>query len=380
MRTVIESQRNIIDYALSGLMRRRGKTFSLILLYALVVFVLASIMFFTHAMRRESELLLSGAPELVVQRMIAGRHDPIPLEYGRGIATIRGVSRVQPRLWGYYYDSDIRANYTVQTTTDDSITRGTLAIGAGLARMRSLKKGDELSIWGYDGQPRTFQVATIFTVESDLLTTDLVLTHEADFRELFHFPMERATDLSVTVRNPREIPTVAARIAELYPDTRPITRQDILRTYAAVFDWRGGILIVMVSMALLAFVIFAWDRASGLSANEQREIGILKSIGWKTEEVLILKLWEGAIISLTAFLLGLIGGYIHVFLLSAPLFARVIKGWATLYPSFRLTPFIDYYQVAVLFVLSVFPYLLATVVPSWQAAIVDPDNAMRGSE
>ena len=58
----------------------------------------------------------------------------------------------------------------------------------------------------------------------------------------------------------------------------------------------------------------------------------------------------------------------------------VIKGWATLYPSFRLTPFIDYYQVAVLFVLSVFPYLLATVVPSWQAAIVDPDNAMRGSE
>ena len=361
-------------------MRRRGKTLSLILIYAVVVFVLASILFFTHAMRRESELLLAGAPELVVQRMVAGRHDPIPLAYRDGIAAIRGVSNVQPRLWGYYYDSDIRANYTMQATADDSVKPGGLVIGSGLARLRNLKSGDNLSLWGYDGQPRTFRIDRTFTVESDLLTTDLVLTTEADFRELFRFPADKATDLSVSVRNPREIPTVAARIVELYPDTRPITRQDILRTYAAVFDWRGGMLIVMVSMAILAFVIFAWDRASGLSASEQREIGILKSIGWKTEEVLILKLWEGAIISLTAFLLGLIGGYLHVFILPAPLFARVLKGWATLYPSFRLTPFIDYYQVAILFVLSVFPYLMATVVPSWRAAIVDPDNAMRGSE
>jgi ABC-type lipoprotein release transport system permease subunit len=171
---------------------------------------------------------------------------------------------------------------------------------------------------------------------------------------------------------------VAARIVELFPDCRPITRDDMLRTYSAVFDWRSGILLVTAGMAIWAFVIFSWDRASGMSASERQEIGILKSTGWATEDILFLKLWEGIIVSLSSFLLGLIGAYVHIFFCSAPLFTSVLKGWATLYPSFRLTPFIDYYQVAVLFVLSVFPFLLATIVPSWRAAIIDPDNAMRG--
>jgi ABC-type lipoprotein release transport system permease subunit len=378
MTPLFERQRNIFDYTLSSLMRRRGKLLSLILLYSTVVFVLATIMFFSQALRRESQLLLADAPELVVQRMVAGRHDPIPLSYGTAISEIRGVTEVQPRLWGYYYDADLGANYTLQAVSDNSLQAGNITVGSALARLRNLSSGDAFSLWGYDGQPRTYQVSSVFTKPSDLLTADLIMTTADDFRQLFNFPGNRATDLSVKVRNPREIPTVAARIVELYPDSRPITRDDILRTYAAVFDWRSGLLMVTASITVLAFVIFSWDRASGLSASERQEIGILKSIGWATEDVLFMKLWEGVVVSLASFMLGSIGAYIHVFFFSAPLFATALKGWSTLYPSFRLTPFIDYYQIAVLFVLTVFPYLLATIVPSWRAAIIDPDNAMRG--
>lgn len=378
MKPSIERQLNILDYTLSSLLRRRGKLLSLILVYGTVVFVLASIMFFTYALRHESQLLLANAPELVVQRMVAGRHEPIPLNRMAAIGAIRGVSSVEPRLWGYYYDADLGANYTLQAADDPALASGRLSLGSGIARLRKLSKGDAFSLWGYDGQPRTFRVDSVFSSASDLLTADLVLTNAADFRELFSFPADRATDLSVKVRNLREVPTVAARIVELFPDCRPITRSDILRTYAAVFDWRGGILLVTSAMAVFAFVIFSWDRASGLSASERQEIGILKSIGWATEDVLFLKLWEGVIVSTTSFLLGLAGAYCHVFFFSAPLFAGVLKGWSTLYPEFRLTPFVDYYQVAVLFVLTVFPYLLATIVPSWRGAIIDPDHAMRG--
>ena len=45
--------------------------------------------------------------------------------------------------------------------------------------------------------------------------------------------------------------------------------------------------------------------------------------------------------------------------------------------SGRITPFIDPYQVAVLFFLTVVPYTVATIVPSWRAAIIDPDSVMR---
>jgi ABC-type lipoprotein release transport system permease subunit len=129
--------------------------------------------------------------------------------------------------------------------------------------------------------------------------------------------------------------------------------------------------------SLLAFVIFAWEKASGLSAEERREIGILKAIGWETSDVILVKLWEGLVISLLAFLLGVVFAYIHVFFGSAFLFAPALKGWSTLYPDFRLTPSVDPYQIAVLFFLSVVPYAVATMVPSWRAAIVDPDTATR---
>ena len=179
------------------------------------------------------------------------------------------------------------------------------------------------------------------------------------------------------VRNPREVSTVATKIAEILPDTRPIIRDEIARTYDSVFDWRGGVIIVILATALLAFVIFAFEKASGLSAEEKREIGTLKAIGWETGDVIVMKLWEAIAVSLTAFLLGTVLAYVHVFLASAPLFEQVLKGWSVLYPEFRLTPFISPYEVATLFFLTVVPYIVATIIPSWRASIVDPDSIMR---
>jgi ABC-type lipoprotein release transport system permease subunit len=154
-------------------------------------------------------------------------------------------------------------------------------------------------------------------------------------------------------------------------------REDVLRTYDAVFGWRGGVVTVLLAGALFAFVIFAWDRASGLPAEERREIGILKAIGWETADVILLKAWEGAAVSLTAFLAGTLLAYAHVFLASGSLFARVLKGWSVLYPDFRLVPAVEAHEVATLFVLTVLPYAAATVVPAWRSATVDPDAVMR---
>jgi ABC-type lipoprotein release transport system permease subunit len=171
--------------------------------------------------------------------------------------------------------------------------------------------------------------------------------------------------------------TVATKIAELFPDTRPILKSEILRTYDSLFEWRGGMMVVILAAAVLSFIIFAWDKATGLSAEERKEIGILKSIGWETSDVLLLKFWEGIVISLTAFLVGVVLAYGHVFFFSAALFEHALKGWSVIYPQFRLVPVIDAYQLTVLFFLTVLPYTAATIIPAWLAATVPPDAAMR---
>jgi len=372
----IEKQRNVLDFTLSSILRRKGKNIALFTVYTAMVFLLASVMFFTHAIKKEAALVLREAPEIVVQRMQAGRHALMPLAYLEKIRAIRGVSRVEGRLWGYYYDPVVGANYTLLTGRK-SLPPGSMVIGNGISRARGVYEGDLMSFRTYSGENAGFKVTEILSAESELVSADLMLVNEEDLRHLFGLPREFVTDLAVTVRNPRELNTIAAKIADLLPDARPIIRDEILRTYEAAFDWRGGIMVVLLAGAVLAFVIFAWDKGSGLSAGERREIGILKAIGWETSDILLMKFWEGAVISLTAFLLGTILAYLHVFFASSILFGPALKGWSVLYPSFKLMPAVDLYQVATLFFLTVVPYIAASILPSWQAATVDPDSIMR---
>ena len=69
-------------------------------------------MLFTHALRQAAAEVLVGAPEVVLQRMVAGRHDLIPPGYLERIGRIRGVQHKEGRIWGYYYDPVVKVNYT----------------------------------------------------------------------------------------------------------------------------------------------------------------------------------------------------------------------------------------------------------------------------
>ncbi len=377
MSRVLNRHRAILDFALSSLLRRKTKNLALFAVYTLLIAVIASLIFFVQALKREAALVLSEAPDMVVQRMVAGRHDLIPTGYGDIISTIRGVSSVTPRLWGYYYDPVFKANYTLLVRDTEPLQPGSIIIGSGVARNQRITAGDLLNFRSYHGLPLLLTVTEILPHASELVAADLVLMARQDFQAMFSLPAGVATDLAVTVANPRELITVANKVAAKFPDTRPILKSELLRTYDSLFDWRGGMIVVMLGVAVLAFVIFAWDKATGLSAEERREIGILKSIGWETTDVLLLKFWEGTTVSLSAFMAGVLLAYLHVFFGSAALFSHALKGWAVLYPQFRLVPVIDGYQLAVLFTLTVLPYTAATIIPAWLAATIAPDAAMR---
>jgi ABC-type lipoprotein release transport system permease subunit len=373
----IERQRNVIDFTLSSLLRRKGKNVALLCVYTFVVFMLASVMFFVHSIKKEASNILKDSPEMVIQRMIAGRHELIPIGYVDKIKDIRGVISVKRRLWGYYYDPVIGANYTLMVPEDSDGSAGNIIIGKGISRARLAFEGDTLEFRSHEGKIIHLEVTKILSPESELVSSDLVLISENDFRRLFGGSGDYVTDLTLQVKNPRELSTIALKIAELLPDTRIILRDEILRTYDAVFNWRGGVMIVILLGALLAFIIFAWDKASGLSSEERREIGILKAIGWETSDVILMKFWEGMVVSLSSFFAGALLAYVHVFFASSALFEPALKGWAVLYPRFKLIPFIDASQLAALFFLTVVPYTVATIVPSWRAATVDPDTVMR---
>ncbi|MDQ5945654.1 MAG: hypothetical protein QG619_1076 [Pseudomonadota bacterium] len=377
MKLWIAKQRYLADFTLASLARRKTKNLGLLLVFSLLVFVLASVMLFTSALRHEATQVLASSPEVILQRMVAGRHDLIPPGYIERIGRIRGVQKTAGRLWGYYYDPVVKANYTFLGLTEDAPASGQIKVGNGLARYRGVQAGNVLSFRSYSGKLFSFTVDAVLPADSELISADLVLLAEADFRAFFDYPAAHWTDITLSVANPQEVRTVAQKLANALPDSRPILRDEVLRTYQSIFDWREGIVLALLSAAILAFAILAWDKASGLSAEEKREIGILKAIGWETGDVIRMKLWEGLLISLTAFLAGYVAAYVHVFHFSAALFEPVLKGWAVLYPRFTLAPVIDGLQIATLFFFTVLPYAVAVLVPIWRASVTDPDAVMR---
>jgi ABC-type lipoprotein release transport system permease subunit len=378
MKLWIEKQRYLIDFTLASLARRKARNIGLLLVYTLLVFMLASVTLYTHALRQEAARVLVAAPEVVVQRMVAGRHDLIPPGYMEKIGRIRGVQTKTARLWGYYYDAVTKANYTFMVPAENAPAKGEIVVGPALERTRGLAQNNGISFRSYSGKLHTFIVADVLPQATELVSADLVLMSEESFRAFFDYPADHYTDIALTVANQLEVKNIALKLAATLPDARPILRDEVLRTYAAIFDWREGIVLALFSAAILAFGILAWEKASGLSAEEKREIGILKAIGWETGDVIKMKFWEGMLISLTAFLVGFVAAYVHVFHFAASMFEPVLKGWAVLYPHFQLTPHIDGVQVATLFFFTVFPYAAAVLVPIWKAAITDPDSVMRG--
>lgn len=371
-------QRNILDYTLSSLFRRKVKNLSLLVVYTLVVFILSSVVFFTQSVKEEAALLLRDSPEIVVQRLVAGRHDLIPVRYMETIRAIRGVIAVEERLWGYYFDPASGFNYTLVADPRFPHERGEVTIGSGVARSLVSSVGGTMPVTTHDGKIQSLRIREVFPAESEVLSAGMIRLSRDDFVTIFGLPEGHATDLALKVRNIRERSTIAAKITQLLPDTRPLTKEEMQRTYDAVFDWRGGMVIIVLSCAVMAFIILAWDKATGLSAEEKKEIGILKAVGWETSDVLQMKFWEGAVISLASFFIGVALAYAHIYFTSASLFAPALKGWSVLYPPFRLIPRLSPYQVSTLFFLIVVPYTVATIVPSWRAATVDPDTVMRG--
>ena len=377
----LNRQRYLIDYTLSAMARQRGKNLGLLLVYTTLIFVLASVILLGSALRREAAQVFQGAPDVVAQGLLMGRHDLSHSDDVDKLRTLRGAQRVEGRLWGYLYDTSTAANYTLQVPSSHeptyAVQDGEAIIGEGVARLRKVTVGRQIYLVSPAGPFLNLRVKAILPQASAMVSSDLVLVSGPDFRRFFQLGDDVYTDIAVHVRNPKEIGKIAEKVGIALRQHRVITKGDVLRTYEAVFSWREGMLLALFSAAVLAFCILAFDKASGLSAQERRDIGILKAIGWDTGDIVRMKLWEATLISLTAFLAGFVLAYVHVFFFSAPLLEAVLKGWSVLYPRVLLTPAIDGLQIATLAMLTVLPYLAAIVVPVWRSAAADPDAAMR---
>lgn len=391
--TILQRQLNFLDYALLLLWRRPYRHGGILLVFSLVVFVLASFQLTTSALLTASEELLSAAPDITVQRLVAGRQAGLSLDHLPELEGILGVRRIRPRIWGYHFDEKNGANYTViglDSTSPSSqqmpslaegrwpqaAERGAVVLSEEVRTSLGLGDRRSFSLFRPDLSTASFTRVGTFAGGSAMLTADLIFMSLTDARDLFALPKAEVTDFLVEVANPQEIDTIAGKINDLLPGSRVVTRARIAKTYQAILGWRSGFGGFCLLASLGAFLILAYDKASGLSREDLREMAILRLIGWSAGDVMLIRFWESWLIATFAFVLGSSLAWGHVVLGQAALFRPLLLGWSVLRPLPELVPQVGIGDGLLVFTLAVIPYLVATIVPAWRSAMARPEQVV----
>jgi hypothetical protein len=392
----------LFSFALESIWIRKYRNLAIFITLFISLFLLSSALFTASSIKKTLFLEIESQPTLVVQRVVGGRLAPMDEDRFGFFRDIRGVSRAEGRVWGYYFFSHPSFKngginitlYGVDTYIDDlnpeakslSYEFFDLLEGGGGAVGENLKSALEK---GYFKEYFNF-----YTPKSDIVKVPIKEVFSAsDFPSLsdsFVVKRELAseilglregefTDIALEVKNPEEVETVVSKIIQKYPDVRVIDREDLKSIYAGVVDYKGGFFLTFYILFALSLFLIVYEKASGLGAVEKKEIAILKALGWSIADVMKLKFYEHSIVVSLSLLCSFLCSFVYVYFLKAPLLVDIFSGSSELRASFVAQKGEAFYYMPGLFVAVFIIYISVVLIPVYKSAALDSERGLKGT-
>lgn len=348
--------------------------------------------------RQAAESIEQGA-EMYVTGMQFGRAVPLPLEAVEEIASLPGVVKAVPRIVGKLTLGDERHTALVvglppqamppldfiegELFHDEQLNE--LVIGSQLAAQLKLHVGSLLPPFYRNRRgEKVSKVVGIFSADAPIWQANLVFTSFDTAARLFDQPA-LATEVLVDCRTgtAEELATAIRRRLhwELADgsrlDVQVASRGGVRALWTVAAAHRDGVFhlhwMLAVSIGILAVLV-----TSGFGGTERRhEVGVLKAIGWRTDEILLRNAIEGVLLTAAGASLAVLITWCWL---------TVFNGWsiAQLFvPGLGWRPKVD-----VPFHLAPVPVLLAALLSwlivtsgslytTWRIAMTPPASAMR---
>jgi len=392
---VINKHKNLLNYAFDCLRRYKMRTAVILITFLVATTMISAVLFTKDGLEIEAAFSVESSPDLTIQYIKAGRAEPINASYAEDILKVEGVERVLMRTWGYagigsntyviigldptgleYSRGVITSIESGRFVTPEDEGTGNIVVGKLIAGLLNVKVGDDMILLSESVEANKFHVVGVFSDQSSIYTADMIVMTLSDANDFFNMPNGTVTDLCVYVEADQIPNNVAARMTSM-PNIRILDQDLLLRGYTAAYSARGGIFTTIWTILLVAIALIAFSQAIVVGHESKFEVGLLKTFGFSTLDIIEVRLVESVVIGFFATSLGMLVGFVYAAYLNAPGLVDILLGWAFLPSQFRLPVYVSAQSVFSIYAVTIIPLLITTVVPAWLNAITDPELAMR---
>jgi len=409
---------NLFLVAVQNLRRYKAKSITITIPIILMMAVSSFMMFSRGGFVKDAQMAREFLPDVTIQGIEAGRVGKVSLDIIPEIKEIPHVKAVAPRVWGYIplKIDDLDISYTLMGLDLENIPdnpeflevmedgsflvpgdRNKVVIGYGVAQTLGFRVGedieqalelctiskddlknvgDEITIEDTLGNHGKFKVIGILKNRVQVYSADLMIVSNDDARDFFGYTKNEASDILVYLDESGSADRAALMISQLFTNTRVMTAKALTNLVKEAFGRRSGTFSAMWLILFSTVLMFAWSQTTHISVDAGTEIGILKSFGWQTGDIIIVKMVESLLYGFLGTSIGILAGFVYA-LMGTPGISGYCIGCASIYPKFPVPVSCDAGSIILLLLIGVIPVTLITAIPAWLAGTIDPDKAIK---
>lgn len=398
--------RRWIDVAGTGLVSVKLHPLrSAVCLFAVVVVLtpLLAGVAITQGIYREAAASLRFGADLFVTATQFGRTVPVSLDVVPQLEKLDGVLRVEPRIVGEVPLGKNRVKAMLVGTRTPSLRDWGIAdeegpviapgqlqfvIGSGIASELGLSVGDMIPPFYRNDRigERVSIVVGVFPADAPLWQTNLLWTTFETAADVFD-QQNAATEILIWTR-PGYADAVRDAVLQLKPIHtgpsenpaffRAVARDDVSRLVERRILLREGLFSLHLLLGLIVGILVL-ILTSGLGlADRRREIGILKSIGWQTDDLLFRGAVESGFLAICGAAVALILAWIWLRVGNGLGLAAILLPGAHVAPQFRVPYEFTWFAWLLALVISLAVVALGTLFSIWRAAVTSPRECLRG--
>lgn len=379
------------------LIKHKSKHLAIFIISIFIVFLISSVLFIKNSLQKEIFSTLENQSDFIIQQTNGSKIVNTPVSWIDDFSSINGVKNTQQRVYGQYYFLPENVYFTIvgidlfEENTNKKLNEllksldisnflenDSMIIGDGIKKIfDKYHYFDSYDFKLSNSDLKTIKIFNSFPKDLNLVANDLIIMDINLAKEILNINENESTDIVLNVPNNLERQNVKEQLLLEHSNLRILQKDELKKEYENMFNYKGGIFLILFIVVLFTFILILYQRYSMISSTDKKEIGILKAVGWSIKDIIKLKIMENFIVGFMAYIIGVVFSYIFVFILNAPILKHIFIGFSNMQNDFIFNPNIEINSLITLFLFFMIPFLSAILIPVWKVAVLDSTKSMK---